>query len=51
MPRLTTDSSSVAQAGGIVGVLTAANAYYIAFGGLLALEPRPLFTLPMGVLS
>ncbi len=43
-------SCSVTQAGGVVGILTAVGAFYIGTGGFMATEPRPLFTLPMGVL-
>ncbi|KAF9000782.1 hypothetical protein BDZ89DRAFT_1147171 [Hymenopellis radicata] len=45
-----TGNTNVTQAGGVVGVITAGGAFYIGTGGFMATEPRPLFTLPMGVL-
>ncbi|KAF8921484.1 GPR1/FUN34/yaaH family-domain-containing protein [Mucidula mucida] len=41
---------AISRAAGVFGVLTAGGAFYIGTGGFLASEPRPLFTLPMGVL-
>ncbi|KAF9050670.1 hypothetical protein BDZ89DRAFT_977541 [Hymenopellis radicata] len=40
----------ISRTAGVFGVLTAGGAFYIGTGAFLASEPRPLFTLPMGVL-
>ncbi|KAG7447106.1 uncharacterized protein BT62DRAFT_919080 [Guyanagaster necrorhizus] len=44
-----TGSSAVAQAGGIVGVVTGFGAWYVGLGELLAADPFPPFLLPQGV--
>ena len=41
---------SVQKAGGVIGVITALNAYYIGVSELLAAEKHPVVDLPLGEL-
>ena len=41
----------VTKAGGVLGVITAFIAYYIAVSEVLAAEPFPVFRMPLGILK
>lgn len=42
-------SAATTKAGGVIGIVTAAVAYYVGIAGLLDAEEHPPFKLPLGV--
>ncbi|KAL1744883.1 GPR1/FUN34/yaaH family-domain-containing protein [Schizophyllum fasciatum] len=45
-----TQTLTTTKAGGYIGILTALSAFYTGFAAMLAGEPNPIFTLPVGPL-